>query len=58
MLYFDVPTRAALVTKMRRVLKPDGALFLGGAETMIGIDTGYERLAGKGCSFYRPKCRT
>jgi chemotaxis protein methyltransferase CheR len=58
MLYFDVPTRSALVTKMRRVLKPDGALFLGGAETMIGIDTGYERLAGKGCSFYRPKGRT
>ena len=58
MLYFDVPTRAALVTKMRRVLKPDGALFLGGAETMIGIDTGYERLAGAGCSYYQPKTRT
>jgi chemotaxis protein methyltransferase CheR len=57
MLYFDVPTRAALVTKMRRVLKPDGALFLGGAETMIGIDTGYDRLAGAGCSYYRPKPR-
>lgn len=57
MLYFDVPTRAALVAKMRRVLKPDGALFLGGAETMIGIDTGYERLAGAGCSYYRPKSR-
>jgi chemotaxis protein methyltransferase CheR len=57
MLYFDAPTRAALVTKMRRVLKPDGALFLGGAETMIGIDTGYDRLAGAGCSYYRPKPR-
>ncbi len=57
MLYFDVPTRASLVTKMRRVLKPDGALFLGGAETMIGIDTGYDRLAGTGCSYYRPKPR-
>jgi chemotaxis protein methyltransferase CheR len=57
MLYFDVPTRAALVAKMRRVLKPDGALFLGGAETMIGIDTGYDRLAGAGCSYYRPKAR-
>ena len=57
MLYFDVPTRAALVGKMRRVLKPDGALFLGGAETMIGIDAGYDRLAGAGCSFYRPKPR-
>jgi len=58
MLYFDVPTRAALVAKMRRVLKPDGALFLGGAETMIGIDTGYERLTGAGCSYYQPKART
>ncbi len=57
MLYFDVPTRAALVAKMRRVLKPDGALFLGGAETMIGIDTGYDRLLGQGCSYYRPKAR-
>jgi len=24
---------------------------------MIGIDTGYDRLAGAGCSFYRPKPR-
>ena len=22
---------------------------------MIGIDTGYERLLGAGCSYYRPK---
>ena len=57
MLYFDVSTRAALVQRVRRVLKPDGALFLGGAETMIGIDDGYERVAAAGCSFYRPKSR-
>lgn len=55
MLYFDVPTRAALVKKMRRSLRADGALFLGGAETMLGIDDGYERCTGMGCSFYRPK---
>jgi chemotaxis protein methyltransferase CheR len=58
MLYFDVPTRAALIAKMKRVIRPDGALFLGGAETMIGIDTGYDRLLGAGCSYYRPKGRT
>ncbi len=57
MLYFDVPTRAALVAKMKRAIRPDGALFLGGAETMIGIDTGYDRLLGAGCSYYRPKGR-
>jgi len=57
MLYFDVPTRAALVQRVRRVLHPEGGLFLGGAETMIGIDAGYERIAAAGCSYYRPKRR-
>jgi chemotaxis protein methyltransferase CheR len=57
MIYFDVPTRTALVEKFRKVLRPDGALFLGGAETLIGMDTGYERLSGAGCSYYRPKPR-
>ncbi|MFM8578678.1 MAG: CheR family methyltransferase [Planctomycetaceae bacterium] len=55
MLYFDVPTRAALVKRVRRILRPDGALFLGGAETMIGIDDGYERIMAEGCCYYRPK---
>jgi chemotaxis protein methyltransferase CheR len=55
MLYFDVPTRAALVGRVRRVLRPDGALFLGGAETMIGIDDGWGRVSLGGCSHYTPK---
>ena len=58
MIYFDIPTRTALVERFRRVLKPDGYLFLGGAETLIGMDTGYERLTGSGCSYYRPTLRT
>lgn len=57
MIYFDVPTRAAVVERMRRVLRPDGSLFLGGAETLIGMDTRYDRLTGVGCSYYRPKPR-
>jgi chemotaxis protein methyltransferase CheR len=57
MIYFDIATRAALVERMRRILRPDGALFLGGAETLIGMDTRYERLTGAGCSYYRPKQR-
>jgi chemotaxis protein methyltransferase CheR len=55
LIYFDVPTRAALIERMRRVLRSDGALILGGAETLIGMDTRYERLTGAGCSYYRPK---
>lgn len=57
MLYFDMPTRGALVRRVRRVLHPQGVLFLGGAETMIGIDAGYERIASVGCSYYRPQGR-
>ncbi len=58
MLYFDVPTRAALVGRVRRILRPDGALFLGGAETMIGIDDGgWDRVVTHGCSYYVPKPR-
>ena len=57
MIYFDVHTRATLVERVRRVLRPDGLLFLGGAETLIGIDTGYERVAGKGCTYYRPAAK-
>ncbi|MFM7206789.1 MAG: CheR family methyltransferase [Planctomycetaceae bacterium] len=57
MLYFDVATRSALVGRVRRVLRSDGALFLGGAETMIGIDDGWDRVVDGGCSHYRPKTR-
>ena len=57
MIYFDIRTRAALVERVRKVLRPDGFLVLGGAETLIGMDTGYERLTGTGCSYYRPTQR-
>lgn len=54
MLYFDVPTRVALLGKVKRVLRPDGALFLGGAETLIGVDDGWQRIADRGSCHYRP----
>jgi len=57
MIYFDIRTRAALVERVRKVLRPDGFLFLGGAETLIGMNTGYERLTGTGCSYYGPTQR-
>jgi len=39
---------------MRQHLRNDGALFLGGAETMLGMDVGYERKTVTGCSYYVP----
>ena len=55
MIYFDVPMRAAILAKMRGAVRSDGALFLGGAETMLGVTDTWERLEGSGCSYYRPK---
>jgi len=55
MIYFDVPTRAAILAKMHAAVRSDGALFLGGAETMLGVTDTWERLEGSGCSYYRPK---
>jgi chemotaxis protein methyltransferase CheR len=55
LLYFDVPTRREILEKMRKIVRPDGGLFLGGAETMLGINESYSRLSGMGCSYYRPQ---
>ena len=57
MIYFDPATRATLVERIRRVLRPDGCLFLGSAETLIGLENAYDRVAGVGGSYYRPKPR-
>ncbi len=55
LIYFDVETKKAILAKLRRVLRPDGYLFLGGAETTMNLDDTYQRLAlpKSGC-YYRP----
>ncbi len=37
LIYFDVPTKHAVLEKMARVLAPDGYLFMGAAETVVGL---------------------
>ncbi len=37
LIYFDEKTKAGILERMAKQLKPDGLLFLGGAETVIGI---------------------
>jgi chemotaxis protein methyltransferase CheR len=53
MIYFDVETRRRILAGVRRVLRPDGYLFLGGAETTVGVDDAFERVPGAEGSVYQ-----
>ncbi len=53
LIYFDVETKRAILERVRRVLRPDGCLFLGGAETTINLDTAFERVQVEKASCYR-----
>jgi chemotaxis protein methyltransferase CheR len=44
LIYLSLETRRAILGKVRRILSPDGYLFLGAAETTLNIDDGFERL--------------
>jgi chemotaxis protein methyltransferase CheR len=37
LIYFDQPTKASVLGKIARQMAPDGYLYLGGAETVLGI---------------------
>ena len=44
MIYFDVDTKKTILGRMARVLRPDGYLLLGGAETTFNLDDSYRRI--------------
>lgn len=51
MIYFKTDAKAALVERFRQALKPDGILFIGATEALLGSDlNNLERLGG---NFYR-----
>lgn len=53
LIYFDVQTKRTVLGNVGRLLAPDGWLLLGAAETTIGIDDRYERVAAGRTSAYR-----
>jgi chemotaxis protein methyltransferase CheR len=55
MIYFDVPTKQAILKRLARVLKPDGYLVLGGAETTYGLDDSYRRVDTLKSGFFQRK---
>jgi chemotaxis protein methyltransferase CheR len=44
LIYFDLATKKHILAKVRRVLRPDGYLILGGAETTLNIDEAFDRV--------------
>lgn len=54
LIYFSLETKRQILGKVRRLLKPDGYLFLGGAETTINVDDSYQRIQIAKTGIYRP----
>ncbi len=55
LIYFDMETKREILAQVRRVLQPDGYLFLGAAETTLNIDDAFERVSIGPAVCYQPK---
>jgi chemotaxis protein methyltransferase CheR len=57
LIYFTPDTKRQILQRVARQMSSDGALFLGGAETTLGIDAEWERVNHGKTATYRP-CHT
>ena len=53
LIYFNLETKKNIFSRLAGVLKPDGYLFLGGAETTMGINDSFKRVAVEKTSYYQ-----
>lgn len=53
MIYFDVETRKEVLGRVGRLLRPDGYLLLGSAETTFFLDSSYRRVEHLRSGFYQ-----
>lgn len=53
LIYFDGATKVDILRRTRGVVRPDGFLFLGAAETALGMDVGWFREQVQGTSVLR-----
>jgi chemotaxis protein methyltransferase CheR len=59
LIYFDQPTKARVLAAIARQMAPDGFLYLGGAETVIGVTDRFVPVSGEhGVYTLAPACRT
>ena len=53
MIYFDIEMKKAILRRVSKVLRQDGLLILGGAETTLNLDPAYQRVEHLKSGFYR-----
>ncbi|WP_182871005.1 CheR family methyltransferase [Rhodopirellula sp. JC639] len=54
LLYFNSPTKQNILKRLRGAMRPDGYLFIGAAETLIGLCVPYQRKEIDDTVHYRP----
>jgi chemotaxis protein methyltransferase CheR len=47
LIYFDQPTKTKVLESIARIMPPDGVLYLGGAETVLGITDRFRAVEGQ-----------
>jgi len=55
LIYFDLDTKKQILGGIRKLLKPDGYLFLGGSESTLNIDENFERQSSENSTYYTLK---
>jgi len=53
LIYFDIPTKKQILERIRQSLTPGGYLVLGSAESTLGLDEVFERVAVGNARFYQ-----
>jgi chemotaxis protein methyltransferase CheR len=53
LIYFDLETRRMVLSRVRHLLKPDGYLFLGSSETILGLEDAFEPVTSDSHTCFR-----
>ena len=55
LIYFEPDMKRQILTRMSRIMAPDGYLLLGGAENVLDAPEAFERAGVPRAGVYRPK---